>query len=345
MTNIDQRASGRSEEALEQLLSHASPRPMPSESDEAAVREAVCGEWQAMSGRRRSRRRIGFFAVAATVLIAVSSVFTMIRQPLIDAVQVATIEKSFGSVYLLGESSELRETEALSSVLAGQTIVTGDGAGMALAWGNGGSLRMDASTRVRFTDGSSIYLDSGRLYFDSKPSELITGIDGGGAPEFVVETDYGEVTHVGTQFMTRVTGDDLIVSVREGKVEVEGRYQDYVASSGEQVTMSGRSQPIVLSINRSGDDWDWVSRTSPMADIDGKSLHEFVLWACRETGLDYYYEGDAEQIARNEAFLKGAIYTEPLEALKLRLETAGLEWAIVEGAIYVSDKAINVRDK
>ncbi len=100
MTSIDQRASGRSEEALEQLLSHASPRPMPSESDEAAVREAVCGEWQAMSGRRRSRRRIGVFAIAATVLIAVSSMFSLYRQPSVDGVQVATIEKSFGSIYL-----------------------------------------------------------------------------------------------------------------------------------------------------------------------------------------------------------------------------------------------------
>lgn len=345
MSNIDQRVSGRPEGALEELLSHASPRPMPSESDEAAVREAVRDEWQAMSGRRLSRRRIGVFAVAASVLIAVSAVFTLIRQPSADAVQVATIEKSFGSIYLLGESSELRETEALASVLAGQTIVTGEKSGMALAWGNGGSLRMDASTRLRFTDSVSVYLDAGRVYFDSSPMAVSAGIDGRGAPEFVVETDYGEVTHIGTQFMTRVTGDELIVSVREGRVEVAGQFQDYVATSGEQVTMSGRSQPIVLSISRSGDDWDWVRRTSPMADIDGRSLHEFVLWACRETGLDYYYEGGAEQIARNEAFLKGAIYTEPLEALKLRLETAGLEWAIVDGAIYVSDKAINVRDK
>jgi ferric-dicitrate binding protein FerR (iron transport regulator) len=345
MTNIDQRAGGRSEEALEQLLSHASPRPMPSESDVAAVREAVSGEWQAMSGRRRSRRRIGVFAIAATVLIAVSSMFSLYRQPSVYAVQVATIEKSFGSIYLLGESSELRETEALSSVLAGQTIVTGDEAGMALAWGNGGSLRMDASTRIRFIESTSVFLDSGRVYFDSSPSGPMAGISGGGAPEFVVVTDYGEVTHIGTQFMTRVTDDDLVVSVREGKVEVEGLYQDYVASSGEQVTMSGRSQPAVLSISRSGEAWDWVSRTSPVTDVDGKSLHEFLLWACRETGLEFHYEGDAEQIARHEAFLKGAIYTEPLQALKLRLETAGLEWAIVDGAIYVSDKAINVRDK
>ena len=344
MSNVNQGASGRSDEALEQLLRHASPRPMPSESDEAAVREALRAEWQAISGRRQTRRRIAGFAIAATVLVAVFSMFSLFRLPVVDAVQVATIEKSFGSIYLLGEASELSETEALSSVLSGQTIVTGDETGMALAWGNGGSLRIDANTRVRFTDSASVYLDTGRVYFDSSPFAFMARISGGDAPEFVVVTDYGEVAHTGTQFMTRVTDDDLTVSVREGKVEVEGRYQDYVASSGEQVTMTGRGQPTVLSISRTGEAWNWVSRTSPVTDVDGKSLHEFLLWACRETGLEYHYEGGAEQIARYKAVLKGPIDTEPLQELKLRVESAGLEWAIVDGAIYISDRAINVSD-
>ena len=338
MSNFDQGASTRSDEVLEQLLSHASPRTMPSDSDEAAVREAVRAEWQAISGRRVSRRRVAVFAIAATVVLAVVSTISLIRLPMTDAVQVATIEKSFGSIYLLGEASELRETNSLSGVLSGQTIVTGEEAGVALAWGSGGSLRMDANTRVQFLDDASVLLASGRLYFDSSPAALLTGISGEGTADLVIVTDYGEVSHVGTQFMTSVGDEVLIVSVREGRVAVEGLYQDYVASPGEQVTMTGRGQPVVLSISRSGEAWDWVSRTSPAADVDGKSLHEFLLWACRETGLELRYEGGAEQVARHEAFLKGAIDTAPLDALKLRLDTAALEWRIVEGVIIVSDQ-------
>lgn len=338
MSNLDQGASAQSDKALEQLLSHASPRPMPSESDEAAVRQAVRAEWQAVSGRQRSRRRIAGFAIAATILIAVFSIFSVLRPPLTDVVQVATIEKEFGSIYLLAETAELRETAALSRVLAGQTIVTGDEAGMALAWGAGGSLRLDANTRVRFVDGRSIYVESGRVYFDSRPSPLMAGISVGAAPDLLIVSDYGEVRHVGTQFMTRVDDGNLTVTVREGQVIVDGQYQTYMASSGEQVTMAGRGQPTVLSVSATAPAWDWVSRTSPVTDVDGKSLHEFLLWACRETGLELRYEGGAEQIARHEAFLRGTINTEPLDALGLRLDSAGLEWSIVEGVIVVNDK-------
>jgi hypothetical protein len=251
-------------------------------------------------------------------------------------VQVATIEKSFGSIYLLGETSELRETKASSNVLAGQTIVTGEEAGMALAWSKGGSLRMDANTRIRFLDEGSVFLASGRLYFDSTPSTLLTGISSGGAPEFMVITNHGKVTHVGTQFMTRVGDRDLIVSVREGQVSIDSNYQQYLASPGEQVTISGRGQPTILSIGRSGGHWDWVSRTSPVVAVDGRSLHEFLLWASRETGLELRYEGGAEQIAY-EAKLRGAIDTPPLDAVRLRLETAALGLRIADGIIYVSE--------
>lgn len=335
----------RADEALEQLLRHASPRPTPSDSDKAIVRQAVRAEWQAVTGRRQVRLRLAGFAIAATVVIGVFAALTLLPLRDTEAVQVASIEKSFGSIYLLAETSELLETDTLSSIRAGQTIVTGDVAGMALGWGTGGSLRMDASTRVRFLDESSVFLESGRIYFDSRSPALAGDPGSGDTADFVVVTEYGEVAHVGTQFMTRIGDGKLTVSVREGEVRVDNRFQEYVASSGEQMTIAGSAQPVVLSISGSGEDWAWVGRTSPVTEVDGRSLHEFLLWACRETGLEFHYEGNAEQIARHEAFLKGAIYTEPLEALKLRLESAGLEWAIVDGAIYVSDKAINVRNK
>lgn len=338
MKNFDQGTGVSSDDALEQLLKQASPRPMPSESDVAAVRQAVRAEWQHVSAARHSRRRVASFAIAATVLVGIFAVFNVVRTPVAETVQVASIEKSFGSIYLLGEASELRETQELSGVVSGQTIVTGNAAGMALAWSDGGSMRMDENTRVEFTDEGSVYLKSGRIYFDSDPSVLMTGTTSGNAENFVVRTDRGEVRHIGTQFMAGIDDDTLTVSVREGQVSVDGEYQSpVVASSGEQVSLSGRQRPTVLSIKRSGGSWEWVSRTSPAADVDGKSLHEFLLWACREMGLELKYEGRAEKVARQDAILRGTIDTEPADALRLRLDTAALEWRIEEGVIYVSD--------
>jgi len=335
MSDFDRRASVPTDDALEQLLKHAAPRPTPSQSDEAAVRQAVRSEWRHVTGRYRSRRRVLQYAIAATVLIGVFSVFSVFRLPAVEAVQVATIEKSFGSIYLLGEESELRETRDLSTVLSGQTIVTGNKTGIALAWDGGGSLRVDENSRVKFRSENAVYVQLGRIYFDSEPAALVAGTSAGGIDGFVVLTDYGEIAHLGTQFMTDVNSGELTVSVREGQVAVDGQYHSHVATSGQQVRFSGRQKPAVLSISRFGNSWDWVSRTSPATNVDGKTLHEYLLWACRELGLELEYEGEAEHVARL-AKLKGAINSEPAEAMKHRMATAALESRIDEGVIYVS---------
>ena len=338
MSDLDKGTGPASDEALEKLLSHASPRPVPSAADEAAVRKALHAEWRALSGRRQTRKRTLAFAIAATLLVAVFSLFNLFRFPGVDTVQVATIERSFGTIYRIQDSSGLQETGMLSDVQSGHTIVTGDAAGLALAWGRGGSMRMDENTRVRFVDEGSVYLESGRVYFDSAPSTLIGGITSGDSKDFVVATEFGEVSHMGTQFMTEVNGRQLRVSVREGQIAVDGRHHRHVASSGQQVTVSGRQQPTVLSLSAYARDWRWVGRTSPPADVDGKSIYEFLQWVHRETGLEPRFDGQAEQVARIE-LLKGKIDAEPLEALPRWMATTALGYDINEreGVIYVSD--------
>lgn len=324
-------------EALEDLLTHASVRPAPSTDDMVAAKAAVRDEWMSVTTRRRNGKRIMQYAVAATVLVSVFAVFNVFRAPTIDVVRVASIEKSFGPVYLLGEQAELRPTDDLANVLSGQTIVTGNEAGLALEWSNGGSVRMDANSRVEFTDSGSVLLESGRLYFDSMSSPIFAGTRVGAVAEFVVQTEHGSVQHVGTQFMTETEADALVVSVREGSVLIDGAYHDRAATSGQQVTIAGRQSPSVLSIERSGDAWRWIERTTPAVDVDGKTLHEFLVWVCREMGLELQFEGRAEAAAR-DAVLKGSIDREPAEALRFRLETAALEWRIEQGVIYITDQ-------
>ena len=322
-------------DALEDLLLHASPRPVPAPEELVAAKAAVRDEWRAATTRRVHRRRLANLAIAASVIAGIFAVLNVLRVPAVDVVQVATIEKSFGPVYLLGDQAELRPTRDLSDVMSGQTIVTGDGAGLALTWGDGGSLRADENTRVRFTSSEAVFLEDGRVYFDSQ-SSLIAGIDAGDVPAFTVQTEYGDIRHLGTQYMTDVARDRLVVSVREGKVTVDGTYHDETISSGQQATFTGPQRPSILSISRAGQAWDWIGRTTPAADVDGRSLHEFLVWISREMGLELRFEGHAEAVAQ-AAILKGTIDTEPANALRLRLATAALEWRIEEGVIYITD--------
>lgn len=335
MTKLEQDRSIGSEDALEKLLRSAGPRPMPRRRDRELVREAVRAEWRTLT-RRRRRRQFLRYAIAAGIVVATLSMFNLYRAPDVSPVVVASIEKSFGAVYLLGEHAELQETADLERLASGQVIVTGPDSGLAIGWGTGGSLRVDERSRIEFVSGNAVRLLAGKIYFDSRAGLQSTGVTPGPVLSFTVRTGLGEVRHRGTQFMTEIAGESLAVSVREGSVLVDGRYYRHTARAGEQVTFTGRARPTVLDLRPSGQAWQWVSGTTPVVDVDGRTLHEFLVWACRELGLELRFDGASERIA-HDAILRGTIDTEPAEALRLRLASAAMAWQIDEGVITISE--------
>jgi hypothetical protein len=302
------------------------------------IREAVQTEWQAVTGKRRSRTRLARFAIAASVLLAVIASFNMLRDAGIAPVQVATINKSYGSI-LLGNQSQLNELSDFSTITAGQSIVTRTNSGISLAWGSGGSLRIDADTRIEFISAEEVYLRSGRIYFDSTPSELIAGSPGGSVEtKFRIKTDHGTVTHVGTQYMTSSNGTELTITVREGHVSMVGNYHKETVLEGQQLKVTGSNRASVANFPRHGAAWDWVEKASPIADVDGHSVDEFLKWVGRETGLDIFYESpEAEQKALT-GILKGRVDMDPRSALKFRMMGEDLNWHIDGGTIKVSLK-------
>jgi ferric-dicitrate binding protein FerR (iron transport regulator) len=233
----------------------------------------------------------------------------------------------------------------LASISAGQFIVTDNNAGIGLEWGSGGSLRVDKNTRIEFMSADSVYLHSGQLYFDSEPSTLSASISAGSneivaavtGSGFEIETDHGLVRHLGTQYMTLADADKLSVRVREGEVAVDGVYvEEAVAVAGQQMTLSGGARPSLLDIDRFGEAWDWIEATAPVADVDGRSVDEFLTWIGRETGLQISYASpDAKQMAQN-GVLRGNVDMAPRDELAFRMSGEDLSYRIDGGTIYVS---------
>jgi hypothetical protein len=324
------------DESLEQLLRRARRRRAPPDADAERVRRTVQAEWLAVSGRRRRNRRLALFATAATVLFAFSGIMYLLRAPGAVPVAVATIERSTGSLYLLGDQSELRETDELSVLTAGQTVVTGPRSGAAMNWHQGGQLRVDADTRIELLAKDAIFLRSGRVYFDSKSSLLSEETGRGEATRFLVRTDQGIVSHAGTQFMTERTGRNLTVSVREGEVRVDGDYHDARANAGQELTLEGRNRPMLMSISIYGEAWAWVEATAPAARVENPTIYRFLTWVARESGLGLRFATPAvEQAARNDHLI-GRIDATPTEALRLWMSTVDLHWRIEDGVIVVS---------
>ena len=341
MTTTRDDGALRTDQAVEALLEHALPRPMPPSSDEQMIRESVQAEWQAVTRKRRTRTQFTRFAIAATVLLAVTVSFNMLRESGIAPVQVATINKSYGSI-LLGNQSQLHALSNFSAITVGQSIVTDTDSGIGLEWGRGGSLRIDANTRVEFVSADEIYLLSGRIYFDSTPSELIAGMPAGSVgTQLRIRTDHGTVTHVGTQYMTFANGGELTVTVREGRVSMNGNYHDETVLEGQQLKIAGSNRGRFTNFPRHGAAWDWVEATAPVAYVNGRSVYEFLNWVSRETGLEIIYESpEAEQKAR-AGILKGKVDMDPRSALEFRMMGEDLNSRIDGGIIKVSLKKEN----
>ena len=330
----------RGDHAVEALLENAAPRPSPPSEDEMVVRDAVYSEWRAVTGRIRTRRRMTRFAIAATVLLGIALSFNALQVTDVQAVQVATISKSHGSIFLLGEQSELQEMHDLASISAGQVIVTGEDAGIGLRWGNGGSLRVDRNTRIEFTSADAVYLRSGRVYFDSTPtadgnsSGTVAAITGSG---FAIETDHGSVRHLGTQYMTFTNTDRLSVSVREGQVAIDGAYvEEAVAVEGQQLTVSGGARPTVVNFNGYGEAWEWIEATAPAVEVDGRTVDEFLIWAAREMGLQVVYDSAAAANIARTGVLRGNVDLGPRDELRFRMSGEDLSYRIDGGTINVS---------
>ena len=332
----DERNTG-SEDAYELLLRQASPRPSPPQRFEKQVRGAVHAQWRKTTRTRRTRRRLTVFGLAATVLLAAFVWLDAYRVSETSVVHVATISKSSGAIYLLGQNSERSDMSEVMAVSAGQTVVTNSGSGVALEWLNGGSLRIDENSRVTFLSTGEIYLQSGRVYFDSEPFVLVASSNEDALRTLKIVTDHGLVTHSCTQFMTFVDANRLSVSVRQGDVTIDGDYFDRTIGGGQKLTYTGSGRPSTVNINRFGEDWAWAERVSPTPGIDGRTVYEFLLWVSHETGLELEFDTpDTEQTARSE-ILHGTISAHPTSALRIWMMSLDFDWRIENGVIFISE--------
>jgi len=325
----------RTDEAFAELLGKASPRPPPPASDETMIREAVHAEWQQVAGGHVRRRNITTFALAASVLLAVFATLNSLRQPVVDIsdLQMATIEKQFGEVRV---NSLPASSAQVAAIEGGDLLETGDDSGIALGWHDGGSLRLDENTIVVFEAENQIYLQQGRIYFDSESSPLSSQIANTNVVDLQIRTEHGVIRHLGTQYMTSVDADELVVSVRDGVVSIVGNVTAR-ALAGQQfaITSSGELAP---GETNGVDDWEWIEKSTPAVNLDGRLVSEALDWVSRESGRQIRYASDEAKSLAQDATLAGNYDMEPTLAMKLFIQTVDLNAEIDDEVIVVSEE-------
>jgi len=324
------------DESFAKLMKLAGERPEISLSIESRVYHRVQEEWKNSTVRpnadkvyekvhktwRRDRilRWLLPAGVAATAVVAM----VMVSTPEPPAVQVAgTISRVVGSGQL---SSDYPQG---SAVHAGELISTGSGEGVSLLLARSESLRIDENTQLRVDAADRFTLIAGRVYADT--GQFVYR-DGG----LKIDTAFGLVTDVGTQFSVAATEQSLEVAVREGRVDVQNDAENYAARMGERLTLVEGEGSAIAELDTHSADWDWIAELTPAFDMTNKSLLDFLKWAARETGRDLQFLSDESRMFAMRTDVHGSVEgLTPDEALEAILATTTVRYQIADDKIVI----------
>jgi ferric-dicitrate binding protein FerR (iron transport regulator) len=317
------------EQDVGHVLRNAGRRAEPPEELRRSVRAAVEAQWREAVAWRARRRRVGLSVAAGIALVAVS---LWIAQSAFQAPgeQMAEVRVATGA--LQARSGWLARWQPLAprQVLGvGEELETGSNGRAALALPDNLSVRLDHDTRVRFVDPTHIAISSGALYVDS-------GV--GQSPGLQIVTPAGAVRHLGTQYEARLVGSDVLIAVREGKVEIAtSTGATHRAAAGEQMTISSSGSVQRSTISPYDAHWEWTSATAPPFDIDGRSVADFLTWVARELGRDVMYADAQAQAEASRVRLSGSIAgLSPDDALAAVLPTTPLRSELRSGQLFVT---------
>ena len=321
------------EQSLANLLRLAGERPEIPLSIESRVHHRVQQEWQASTtkpngdkvyaevhkswrrsaGQGRLLRWLMPIGVAASGILA----FTLLSQPEpLPASVIATVAS------VIAPTPSANNYAQGAAVYEGDVLETGPNGGLSLLLARNATLRIDENTRLRVDKVDEFTLLSGRIYADT--GQFIYR-DGG----LTIDTPFGVVRDIGTQFSISANASSLDVAVREGRVELAHQSTAYSARMGERLTLSQGQVASVSELDTHDAYWNWIVNLTPAYDTANKSLLDFLKWAARETGRELRFETDESRMFAMRTDVHGSVTgLTPDEALEAVLSTTTLEYRI-----------------
>ena len=264
------------DERIAALLKMAGPRAAVPAGVTLRVRSAAHDAWSD-AVRSSSRRRTAMWAAAAAAVLVIS-------------LQIPKNRVSSPAPRIVADVQFVRGGSMGSNAAIGAVVTTAADGMMTLHWREHGSLRLAASTVVRFDDADAITLQRGAVYFSSDAR----------TKPVAVRTKFGTVHDIGTQFEARLDTASLRVRVREGRVEVNG----HDAEAGTELVAASDGVKK-NSIPTAGADWNWVIASAPPMTLEGNA-RDVLAAIAREKGLKLIFTDRVLADSVNRMSLKAA---------------------------------------
>jgi ferric-dicitrate binding protein FerR (iron transport regulator) len=331
------RADTETDADLAALLRAVGPRATPAPEVTAEVRAAVAAEWRAAVASQKPqavpqpRRRVQRPWLALAASVAAVAIAVSIALPRLQSAgdPVATVARVDGAVELRHEAGEWRALTTGTTIIAGDDIRTAPGARLALRRDDGLEVRLDHGTQLAFLAKDRATLAQGSVYVDAGATAQ--------GDSFALDTAFGDVRHLGTQYIASLGPGALQVAVREGSVAVERGKAPVVARAGESLSVRADGSVERTRVDVHGDTWRWAAVVAPEFVIEGRSLDEFLVWVGRETGRQVVYTSADAAREAEQTTLRGSVSGLAPEAAVAAVFAAepGLRHEIAAGQIRV----------
>lgn len=332
------------DKSLENLLRLAGERAEIPLAIESRVHHRVQEEWRASSAipngdrvyaevqktwrhdawRGRILRWFAPIGVAASAVLA----FVLLSQPEpVPPLAVATVAD------VVAQTPSSVGYQEGSLVFEGELVSTGPGGGVSLLLARNVSLRIDENTRIRVDAADHFTLLDGRIYADT--GQFIYR-DGG----LRIDTAFGIVSDVGTQFAVTADSVSLDISVREGRVELAAGSDIHAARMGQRLSLEQGEGASIASLDTHDPYWNWIADLTPTFDTSNKSLLDFLKWAARETGRELRFKTDESRMFAMRTDVHGSVAgLTPDEALVAILSTTTLIYSIESDKVVLEHRA------
>lgn len=320
------------EDDVGRLIRMAGHRPAPPQERTLRVKAAVRAEWLAAL-RRRRLRRIGWstaILAAASVLLFASMTLRFDRSGGGSQDEGLLVVSSAAPAWtLLDPASPARALAENERLPFGSTVTTGDAGSVALQLPGGGSVRLDAGSRLIAADAGNLVLEQGAVYVDSGGLGLSPGPS--------IRTPFGTVREIGTQYEVRLYANGLRVRVREGEVSLDngGEVHPVNAASELVIDFDGAVTRRPMAIH--GPEWEWIARIAKLPDFSGRSAREFLEHVARERGWALRFADDKVEREAGTIRLSGSLDRLSLDsALDVVLPACGMTHTEARGTLVVS---------
>jgi ferric-dicitrate binding protein FerR (iron transport regulator) len=316
----------------EHLLGQLEARTQPDKARTQLSKAAVKQRWlKAVQQKQQQRRQRFQWAMAASVLLLVTLTLVNMNNVQPDAQSPwAQVLAASGDISVRQPGQAWQAWQGDENLTSGAEIKTSAGSHLTLELADHSYLSLAENTQIS-TNEDAVALHGGQLYHDTDEATK--------AAPLTISTAYGSIRHIGTRYLVSQNQEAVTVAVRSGAVAVSSAQpgEDTRLQAEQQTRLSAQGTSEVVPVSQHDPMWDWTFKAQPDFDLQNKSLHDFIQWYARQTGLEVDWEGLESQSKRVR--LQGNISNMTAEqAIQTVFLTTSYQYNIEQGRLHISQQ-------